>query len=230
MSDFNISNTQTIDSNPEARAALDKALASFGNNTPVVGTVSGSVNTLPTAEVLDTDELTPQLESPENKELEEDASEAAPTEEEVDLSAFDQEFSKRFGVNPEEAVETINSLLAFRDEMTLMRGWGVSPTEYDARMSQVREFYKTLPEDKQPEFNSMEGAKAIWQHLEKTIQPTRKRNSTASKTTGSSKSTPNIPKPNILRKSEILKMDKQTYAARLPEITKAYREGRVVED
>lgn len=233
MSDFSLSNSQTIDANPEARAALDKALSSFASKPVVSGTVTGAVNTAPTAEVVDSDELSPILEAPEEAEAEEatEEVEGEPEEgdEEPELSAFEQEFSKRFGVKPEEAVNTINELIAFRDEMALMRGWGVAASEYDSRMNQVREFYKTLPEDKQPEFNSVEGAKAIWEHLEKQ-NPTRKRTSTTSKLGGSKKPASTQSKKEFIKKSEILSWDRATYEQRLPEITRAYREGRVLED
>lgn len=229
---FALSDTQTIDSNPEARAQLDQALQAFSTKPVFNGVVSGSVNTAPTAEVIDSEELTPTLDkAPEEESSSEEVdTEETETEEEPDLSAFDSEFAKRFGVKPEEAVETINSLLAFRDEMALMRGWGVSPTEYDSRMAQVKEFYLTLPEDKQPEFNSAEGAKAIWEHLEKTQTPSKKKASTVSKV-GSSKrpATANKPK-DFIKKSDILRMDNDTYQRRLPEINAAWREGRVLED
>ena len=227
-SSFSLSSTQAPEADAGERAALDAALSSFSSTPVIQGTVTGSVNTAPSAEVIDSEEIT-ALEQPES---EEEANTEEETEEidDTEPTNFDLEFSKRFGVPPEEALETVNSLLAFRDEMTLMRNWGVSPADYDARMAAVKEFYKTLPEDKQPEFNSMEGAKAIWQHLEKTSPAAKSTKSTASKIGGSKKPASVQPKQNFIKKSEILKMDKDTYNSRLPEITKAFREGRVLED
>lgn len=207
MSDFNISSSQTVDSNPEARAQLDASLAAFSNHTPVQGSVNG--------EPIYTD--TPEIETEEVE-----------TEEvETEDSGFELEFESKFGVKTNEAVEILNSLSAFRDEMTLMRQWSINPSEYDARMGQVKEFYSTLPADKQTEFNTLDGAKAIWEHLQKNnTQVNRK--STVSKVGGTKKTqASNTP---VITKSEILKMDKATYASRLPEISKAWREGRVVED
>lgn len=232
MSDFNLSASQTVDSNPEARAALDAALSSFASNTPIMGNVVGSVNSQPTAEVIDSEELTPVLEAPaetEGEKAEESTEETEESTDEPELSAFDEEFSKRFGVKPEEAVSTINELLAFKDEMTLMRGWGVTAGEYDSRMAAVKEFYNTLPEDKQPEFNSLEGAKAIWAHLEKT-NPKVKRNSTVSKVGGSKKPATSAPAKPFIKKSEFLSWDADTYRKRLGEYNQAFREGRVIED
>jgi hypothetical protein len=210
MSDFTISSSQTIDSNPEARAQLDASLAAFSNYAPVQGSVNGEPTYSDTPEV-ETEEVETEVE----------------TETEVENSGFELEFESKFGVKTNEAVEILNSLSAFRDEMTLMRQWSINPSEYDARMGQVKEFYSTLPADKQTEFNTLDGAKAIWEHLQKNNTQV-KRQSTVSKVGGTKKTqASNTP---VINKSEILKMDKATYASRLPEITKAWREGRVVED
>jgi hypothetical protein len=233
-SDFSISTSQTADFNPDAQAALDKALSEFASKPAVSGIVSGSVTGTPTAEVdYNSEELTPSLESPTEEEEGEEAEETPGADEdaeetgEPELEGFDAEFSKRFGVKPEEAVETLNSLLAFRDEMSLMRSWSVSPGEYDQRMTAVKEFYNTLPEDKQPEFNSIEGAKAIWEHLSKT---TGSKKSTTAKAGGSKKAPAQPSQKNFIKKSEILGMDEATYRRRLPEINKAFFEGRVLEN
>lgn len=229
--EFSLSNTQAPEADAGARAALDAALASFNSAPTIQGTVAGSINTAPTAEVIDSEELSPELQQPEQEDEEETDTEETDETEELEPGAFDQEFSKRFGVKPEEALETINSLLAFRDEMTLMRGWGVSPAEYDSRMTAVKEFYSTLPEDKQPEFNSLEGAKAIWEHLEKTNPSlSKKKSSTASKIGGSKKPASVQPKQTFINKSEILRMSPEEYNKRLPEITLAFKQGRVRED
>jgi hypothetical protein len=144
-------------------------------------------------------------------------------------SAFAAEFEKYFGVGPEEAVDTVNQLIAFRDEMRLMRTWGVSPQEYDKRMEAVREFYAQLPEDGRDQFNSVEGAVAIWEYLKKTGQApaeaTRKPTQTVSRIKQAT-----APRMELIKKSDILRMDDQTYKANLPKITKAFREGRVVDD
>jgi len=174
-----------------------------------------------------------QLEPPEQPEqpvlAEEPQEQANAQEEEQPTSAFVAEFEKFFGVKPDEAVETVNQLLAFRDEMRLMRAWGVSPAEYDKRMEVVRSFYNKLPEEGKDQYNSVEGAIAIWDFLTKTGQAK----------TSSSKSTPQavsrikqatLPQPELIKKSDILRMDERTYKANLPKITQAFREGRVIDD
>jgi len=140
---------------------------------------------------------------------------------------FAKEFKENFGIEPNEAIEVLNSLQVFRDEMKLMRDWGVTPTEYDQRITQVRDFYQSLPQDKQPEFNTAEGAKAIWNHLSKTQPQTAKK--AAPKQTGRLMNT-NQPKVDQVRKSEVLRMSKEEYRRNLPRIQKAVLENRFIED
>lgn len=153
------------------------------------------------------------------------------TEETQEPSAdFSKAFEGYFGMKPEDAMETVNQLVAFRDEMTLMRTWGVDPVQYDQRMGAVREFYNTLPEEGREQFNSIEGAQTIWEHLQKNGQaPTTTKRTSATKPASRIKQA-STPKPQLLKKSEILKMDAATYRAKLPEITKAWAENRVIVD
>lgn len=222
---FSLSATQTPEIDASAREQLDAALNSFASNAPIMGTVNGQ----PAPQLLADTEETEQTATEETGEETEETETAEEEETEEELRGFDQEFTKRFGVKPDEAVEIINSLSAFRDEMNLMRNWGVSPTEYDTRMTQVREFYKTLPEDKQPEFNNPEGAKAIWEHLEKT-NPSKKKSSTVSKVGSSKKPTTTAKPKEFIKKSEILRMSAAEHQRRLPEINLAWQQGRVIED
>lgn len=144
---------------------------------------------------------------------------------------FAEAFKQYFGVEPTEALETVNQLVAFRDEMTLMRQWGVSPVEYDTRMGAVREFYNSLPEDGRDQFNTIEGANVIWEHLQKQGQaPTTTTKRTPSTKPASRIKQASTTKQEFLKKSEILKMDAATYQKNLPKITQAFREGRVVLD
>jgi hypothetical protein len=174
-----------------------------------------------------------QPEPPEQPEqlmvAEEPQEQATEQEDEQPTSAFVAEFEKFFGVKPDEAVETVNQLLAFRDEMRLMRAWGVSPAEYDKRMEVVRAFYNKLPEEGKDQYNSVEGAIAIWDFLTKTGQA----KATSSKPTPQAVSRIKqaaLPQPELIKKSDILRMDERTYKANLPKITQAFREGRVIDD
>jgi hypothetical protein len=173
--------------------------------------------------------------SPANAQQEEQEEQLEITQEEQEqqeptTNEFEVAFENYFGIKPDEALETVNQLVAFRDEMTLMRTWGVSPTEYDKRMEAIKGFYQTLPEEGREQFNSVEGALAIWDHLIKTGQakPTTTNKTTPSSFSRTKPST--TPKLDIIKKSEILRMDKATYQANLPRITKAFQEGRVVDD
>jgi hypothetical protein len=184
------------------------------------------------AEVRPNPIASPAQQPQQEEEQEEQEQIEAPEEQEQEETpdSFVQAFENYFGVKPNEALETVNQLVAFRDEMTLMRSWSVSPVEYDQRMEAIKSFYQTLPEEGREQFNSVEGAIAIWDHLIKTGQA---KPTTANKPTPSafSRTKPSQkPKLDIIKKSEILRMDKATYQANLPRITKAFQEGRVVDD
>lgn len=207
---------------PEADAALQQALAAF--DTPAVGGVASNVLKANAQAA----EAEAQVELPETEEEVVEEAEEETTEEDEN-SAFAAEFEQEFGIKPTEAVALVQELQGFRQELSLMREWQVSPVEYDARLSQVKEFYGTLPEGERDKFNSPEGAKAIWNHLVKQGQAkeTNAPNRTRRATRTVAKQTP--AKQELLKKSDILAMDEATYMRELPNITRAYREGRVVE-
>lgn len=209
-----------LDQTPnESQQALDKAVAAF-DQAPQPGKVSSPLSSsIPTS--IDSVEQEPE----EDVETTEEAQEEEETEEK-ELSPFAEQFKDMFGIEPDEAVSLVNSLASFRDEMTLMREWAVSPVEYDQRISAVKEFYQTLPEDQREQFNNPEGAKAIWQHLEKN-QPAQKAKPKRAASTFSKPQT--APKQEIIKRSEILAMDNATYKANYARITKAFAEGRVVD-
>lgn len=151
-------------------------------------------------------------------------------EETIEPSAFAAQFESTFGIKPDEAVDLVNSLQAFRDEQTLMRQWQVSPTEYDERMSQVREFYNTLPENGREKFNTVEGANAIWTHLQNIGQakvPTQSSKSSASIPRSRSRQAKPAKPAYDFTAEEITKMPKDEYQRKLPLITKAFQTGRV---
>lgn len=136
---------------------------------------------------------------------------------------FVAQFKSVFGIEPEEAMQTVQELTAFRDEINLMSEWNVTPSDYRARMSQVQEFYNGLPEESKADYNTPEGAKAIWNHISKQ-QPTTRSNATR-KSTGS-RFSKKVEKP-MFTKDQIAKMPQDEYSRRLPEINLAFREGRV---
>lgn len=141
-------------------------------------------------------------------------------------SEFVQQFKDTFGIEPSEAIEVLNGLKAFQEEVTLMRQWGVTPGEYDARINQVKEFYASLPEDGRQQFNSVEGALAIWEHLQKQNTTSK---STKVKPGGSSKKTP-AKAAEVIKKSDVLRMDDATFRANAHRINQAVLEGRFLED
>lgn len=208
---------------PQADAALAQTLAAF-DTPPIQGVAS---NVLKANAIAAEQAEEPEL--PEAEEVEE-PEQTDVEEPEQDGSAFAVEFEQEFGMKPAEAVQLVQELQGFRQELSLMREWQVSPTEYDSRLSQVKEFYGTLPEGERDKFNSPEGAKAIWNHLVKQGQATNERspNSTRRATRGVRKTT-SAPVQEIIKRSDILSMDEATYQRSLPAITKAFREGRVVD-
>lgn len=203
---------------PEADNNLAQALAAFDTPVPEVSATNLTKQALATDAAAEAEELPTAQEEATTEDEAADDEEASP---------FAVEFEEAFGMKPTEAVELVQELQGFRQELSLMREWGVNPGEFDTRMQQVKEFYGTLPETEREQFNSVEGAKVIWQHLQKNapqIQQTR-----TARTRNTTRPAPAAAKVDFIRKADILKMDEATYQANLPAITKAYREGRVLE-
>lgn len=209
-------------------ADLDAALRSFASYQPIQASASSLTPGVPQELTIDSGE-SPELEA-EGETVVVESPEETTTEdksEEQELpSGFAEDFKKVFGIEPTEAIETFNSLIAFRDEVRLMGEWNVTPSEYQSRMSQVRNFFKTLPEGGQAQFNSVEGAVAIWNHLQQTGAPQKK----TSGVRPSSKTTKAAPKADVIRKSEVLRMDDRTLRANAARINQAVIEGRFIED
>ena len=186
------------------------------------GTITGYViNNEQPAEVEVSETPEPATTEPETEE------ETVDTEETQD-SPFASQFESTFGIKPNEAIELVNNLQAFRDEQTLMRHWQVDPTAYDERMQKVKEFYNTLPEDGREQFNTVEGATVIWEHLQKTgaVKPTQETNSSSRRSRLARQ--PQKPAYDYTR-ADILSMSDAEYKKQLPRITEAYRNGRVKE-
>jgi hypothetical protein len=215
---------------PQADAALAQTLAAF-DTAPIQGTAS---NVLKANAAATASEEVPALDEDSDLDLtEEELSLDEPSEDptkEDEGSAFAVEFEQEFGMKPTEAVQLVQELQGFRQELSLMREWQVSPVEYDSRLAQVKEFFGTLPEGERDKFNTAEGAKAIWNHLVKQGQASGKQtpNSTRRAARGVRQAT-QAPAQEIIKRGDILKMDEATYQRSLPLITKAFREGRVVD-
>lgn len=187
------------------------------------GTITGYVlNDSPQAEAEEAPvtDATPEVET--------EAEEPVAEETQEDSSPFAAQFESTFGIKPNEAVELVNNLQAFRDEQTLMRHWQVDPTAYDERMQKVKEFYNTLPVDGREQFNTVEGATVIWEHLQKTgvVKPPQETNSRTTKSRLARQ--PQKPAYDYTR-ADILSMSDAEYKKQLPRITEAYRNGRVKE-
>lgn len=225
-------NLGTPENNSEQQSHLTQALAAF-QSAPIQAKATGAVNT--GAPTLDNEnDSTVQASLPElgeATETEGDATEETTEETVEQLSPeFQQQFEQTFGIKPDEAVTLFNELQSFRDEQKLMRTWDVNAGEYDQRMERVREFYQTLPDDGKEQFNTVEGANAIWQHLVDTKKVTPTTQTKAKQTTGSRLKTQAAKKPETLSKSAILKMTDAEYQKNLPAITRAFSEGRVLLD
>lgn len=165
-----------------------------------------------------------ESESEETEEVEEDESEEENISEE-----FNTQFKEAFGIDVNEARELVNDLQNFRSENALMREWGINPTEYDSRITRIREFYNGLPEEGREKFNSPEGAKAIWNHISKN--DSSKKTKAPKRTRGTlGKSQNKSPKSDLIKRSEILKMSDSDYKANYSKISKAFAENRVIED
>lgn len=209
----------------EQQAALDSALASFkAHPTIQVETAGNSHLGLPSnleaqVEPVDDDVQTEEETEDQQTETTEEISEIS--------SEFASQFKQTFGLEPQEAVDTFNSLIAFRDEVRLMAEWNVTPSDYQNRMTQVKEFYNSLPEEGREQFNSVEGAVAIWNHLTKD-QPQQKKTPTVKPVAKTSKAS--VKPPYDFKRSEVLRMPEAEYRKNAARIQKAFLAGRIEED
>jgi hypothetical protein len=225
--------SQTTQPLTAPNSTMDAALANFGNHPPLSGTVSSStqIQGQPTEEGVqyvqesDAEETNVAEEAEQTEEVSEETE--VGEEETVVSEGFAAEFKNAFGIEPSEAIETFNQLTAFRDEVRLMGEWNVTPSEYQSRMSQVKEFYSTLPEEGKAQFNTVEGAVSIWNYLQQNPGAAPKANKASVKPAGKTKK---APKAEIINKSSILRMNEQEYRANAGRIAKAFAEGRVRED
>lgn len=233
--------TQVQPTSFERQQALDKALTSFGTPLVIQGQKADSIKGTPASgftnnpTIVDEDEITDEDElvrAPgiEDEESEEEVSENDPEstdEEESALSeGFTAEFKKAFGLEPQEAIETFNQLLNFRNEIVLMQEWNVTPGEYRNRMEEVKGFYEGLPDEGKAQFNTPEGAIAIWNHLHPEGAPKQRAGvKKAGKTTKVNS------KPSFLfTKSQILGMSQAEFQANAAAIQQAYANNRVNEN
>lgn len=204
--------------------ALEASLANY-QPLPVIQAEARSALT-PVAPGTDEDEATENEEASEAPETGDTA--GADTEEQLEPTEFASQFKQTFGVEPAEAIEMVNGLQSFREEMQLMRSWGVTPAEYDSRISQVRELYNTLPDEGKQEFNSIEGANAIWEFISK-----QKGAPTATKAARASASkTKTQPKAGaqVYKRSYFNSLTPTEYSRQLPLMQKAFLDGRIIED
>jgi predicted RNase H-like nuclease (RuvC/YqgF family) len=171
------------------------------------------------------DEAENQTQETDAQEIEESVDSLQEVDEESeDTSEFAAQFKHYFGAEPEEALSLLNELQVFRQEVQLMQHWNASPAEYQQRMESVRQFYQSLPENDREQFNSPEGAIAIWNHLEKQQgKPSGK-----IKATTKSRQTKASTKP-LFTSQQIVSMSDEEYYKNLPAITQAFREGRVAD-
>jgi len=219
---------------PLEQPTVDESnLNTFDNTRLNIGNMSASnkrgviTGTIVNNEVQPTNEETPV--APDTQETTEAEEEAEDTREELESSPFTQEFERTFGIKPNDAVELVNSLQAFRDEQTLMRQWSVDPVTYDSRMGQVREFYNTLPEDGRQQFNTLEGAVAIWNHLVELGKA--KVDNPQQRTTSTNRVRKAPAKPTYdFTRTQITQMPREEYQRKLPAIVKAFQTGRVLDD
>lgn len=175
------------------------------------------------------EDLQLELEKSTTESEEEETTESESEDDEEVSAEFNTQFKEAFGMDVNEAKELVSDLQNFRAENALMRDWGVSPTEYDSRITRVREFYNGLPEDGREKFNSPDGAKAIWNHISKNDSSTNaKAPKRARGTLGKSKS--RAKQPELIKRSDILRMSDADYRVNYSRISRAYAENRVVDD
>ena len=228
LSAFDVPPTPGVISNPNIPS--DKIIVEDGEATEAPeSTDELELSLEETEEVEDSDSeevqrrLSEENESEEEEETEDEDEELSPE--------FNAQFQDAFGINVDEARDLIGELQNFKSEMILMRDWGVNPIEFDTRINKVREFYNGLPEDGREKFNSPEGAKAIWNHISKNdSNTTKKKAPNRNKGTLGKSPSSRGKKPELIKRSDILKMNDDDYQKNYRRITKAFAENRIIED
>lgn len=221
--------TQLPPTDFERQTALDKALSSFSTPTVIQGVSAKTIQAIPGAGYTDNPEVVDdeELEQAEGEQVEEEVEDESDTTEDSEgLSpGFAEDFKKTFGLEPQEAIQTFNELLNFRNEVLLMQEWNVTPGEYRSRMSEVREFYEGLPEEGRAQFNTPEGAMAIYNHLHPNGENKR---TSAVKTTRKTSKVASKPK-HLFTKEQIIRMSPDEFRANAAAIQQAYLKGQVKE-
>jgi hypothetical protein len=152
---------------------------------------------------------------------EEDETESA----DVDTSTFDAQFSKRFGMTPDEATQLVTSLQEFRQrvelheqKLILAQHWGIDIGAAGQRLETIKKAWDKLPADAQSKLDNVDGAIALWAQLEGRKKPSLT-------TTKAPSQTKNRAYDFTMR--EIRAMSPKEYAQRVEEITRAFNTGRV---
>lgn len=215
----------TPQSESSNQANLTERLEAFRSHTPVSVTPTNPLQGNLAFEEETEAVLEEALEEEQEAPLEEQEEETSETDE--TSPDFSAQFKQEFGIEPQEAKALVDELVNFRHELQVMRTWQVDPVEYDNRMSQVKEFYNSLPEEGREQFNSPEGAIAIWNHLSANApKQSKKTRSTARSVRPQASS---VPAYDFTR-SQVNAMSYAELQKNWTAINQAYIKGRILED
>ncbi len=149
------------------------------------------------------------------------------------FAAFASQFQKYTGVDFKEAISTFSELQQFRvqqkvesEKSELMQAWGVSGTDFEARLSEVKERFAKYTPEMQTKLNNPQGAQLIWAKIEQE-RGTKKTKEVPALDRGR-KSAPASGKSQYdYTRAQISAMSNEEYAKNANRIAAAFAAGRV---
>lgn len=149
------------------------------------------------------------------------------------FAAFAQQFQKYTGVDFKEAISTFSELQQFRvqqkvetEKSELMQAWGVSGTDFDSRLSEVKERFAKYSPEMQAKLNNPQGAQLIWAKIEQ--ERGQKKTKEVPALDRGRKSAPASGKSQYdYTRAQINSMSNEEYAKNANRIAAAFAAGRV---
>ncbi len=149
-----------------------------------------------------------------------------------DFARFNEDFKKYAGVDFKEAMESFKFVQQKYHEQAvneqkrqLATEWGVEGDEFESRLTQVRDRWSRLKPELQKQYDTNEGIKLIWTHIENEQAKNQKQ------VPGLQRSSTKIPAGMQAKydftQRQIDKMSNEEYAKNAGRIMTAYANGRV---
>lgn len=145
---------------------------------------------------------------------------------------FSEDFKKFTGLELDKAVELIGELQTYKQQQVidtqkrqLETAWGVSGSEFDARLAQVQERFTKYPPELQARLDNPEGAQLIWAKIQQE-QVAKSNSKKVPQLQKGSKATAQSSK-YLFTRQQIAQMNNAEYTKNAQKIAYAYQNGLV---